>query len=495
MSKHTIFIDRASPESLQMQIRRQIAMGIVDREYPLHRPLPSIRRLAAQLGVSVSTVTLAYEALKADGFVEARGRMGYFVNREALLGRSHDSAENGPQEPVPAPRGVDYRKLFRGRSFDRERVLKPADALVRYRFPFVAGLSDPSLFPLHRWRECLRDSANVAELVNWAADYSTLDDEHLVEQLMRRVLARRGIVARPDEVLITVGSQNALYIAVKLLLSPGETLGVEDPGYPDVINIADIEGIRVRRLPVDGNGLILGGDIGRCKCLYVTPSHQFPTTVTMPFDRKVELLELTGKNGQFVIEDDYEADVSFEREPPPALRSLDVRGNVIYAGSLTKSLLPGLRIGYLVAHPDLIREARALRHHILRHPSVNNQRSVAMFIERGYFDHYVNKIARVYRERCAVMYRALVHRFPYPPARPRYGGTSIWVRLPEDVDGRVLQDLVGPRGVYFETGGETFSDREENSHYIRLGYSTIDKSLIPEGIRIIANALPEAAGR
>ncbi len=272
------------------------------------------------------------------------------------------------------------------------------------------------------------------EVRNRAADYSDTDDQMLIEQLIQRVLSKRGIVAHPDEVLVTVGGQQALYLAMRLLLSPGETIGVEDPGYPDEINMAGMEGIGVRRLPIDRGGLILSDALGDCKCLFVTPSHQFPTTVTMPLHRKLALLEITRKNGQFVIEDDYESDISFNLTPPQALKGLDGWGNVVYTGSLSKSLLPGLRIGYLVADRDFIREARALRHHLIRHPPVNNQRSVALFLQRGYFDRFVAKITPIYRQRCGVMHEALERHFPGAAERPDYGGAIIWVRLPEDPD-------------------------------------------------------------
>ena len=387
---------------------------------------------------------------------------------------------------------MDFAEFFRERSFNLQRVVKPSDCLVRYRYPFICGLIEPSLFPITSWRECVRDSVNVVEVGNWATDYSAIDDEMLIEQLIQRVLAKRGIVAHPEEVLVTVGGQQALYLSIKLLLSPGETIGVEDPGYPDVINMAEIEGIKVQRLAIDRDGLILGSGVSGCKCLFVTPSHQFPTTVTMPLDRRLELLELTKSNGQFVIEDDYEADISFNMTPPRALKSLDGWGNVIYTGSLSKSLLPGLRIGYLVADSEFIREARALRHHILRHPPVNNQRSVALFLHRGYFDRFVAKITEIYEQRCGVMHESLEHHFPGASTRPEYGGGSIWLRLPGEADAGRLRDLVQEKGVFFETGGFTFADERSNRNHIRLGYSLVDKSLIPEGIDIIAKALPDA---
>ena len=494
MYENMIEIDREAPESLQQQIRRQIAIGIANRLYPLGQPLPSIRRLSAELGVSVTTVALAYEGLKQDGFVRARRRAGYFVNRTAVADPGHmlGLGPHAVDTPEERPHRVDYRAHFKGRSCNLPRVVKPADCLVRYRYPFVCGLIDPKLFPIAAWRECLRDSVNAVEVGNWATDYSSIDDGMLVEQLIQRVLARRGIVAHPDEVLVTVGGQQALYLALKLLLSSDEALGVEDPGYPDIVNMARLEGMDVVRLPVDGGGLALTADLGRCKCVYVTPSHQFPTTVTMPLERKTELLRLTRERRQFVIEDDYESDISFNRTPPRALKSLDAWGNVVYTGSLSKSLLPGLRIGYLVADREFVREARALRHHMLRHPPVNNQRSVGLFLRRGHFDRFVAKLTSIYRERCDVMHECLERRFPGASVKPEYGGAIIWLRLPEDVDAVVLREMVDRDSVFFETGGFTFADERNNRNHLRLGYSVIDRPLIAGGIDRIARVLPEA---
>ena len=414
------------------------------------------------------------------------------MNQDVLAEPGHALKADASADFATSPATLDYGAFFKDRSFNLQRVVKPSDVLVRYRYPFVCGLTDPSLFPITSWRECVRDSVNVIELANWATDYSATDDDMLIEQLIQRVLAKRGIVAHPDEVLVTVGGQQALYIAIKLLLKPGEIIGVEDPGYPDVINMAEIEGISVRRFPIDQKGLVLSNYISGCKCLFVTPSHQFPTTVTMPLDRKVDLLAITKRNGQFVIEDDYESDISFNKTPPRALKSLDAWGNVIYTGSLSKSLLPGLRIGYLVADREFVREARAMRHHILRHPPVNNQRSVALFLQRGYFDRFVAKITGIYKERSAVMHDALERHFPGASTKPEYGGGSIWLKLPDNADAGILRELVDAEGVFFETGGFTFSDERNNRNHIRLGYSVIEKSLIREGIEQIARAVANA---
>ena len=493
MYEHVIEIDREAAESLQMQIRRQLAIGILNRHFPLGQPLPSVRRLAADLHVSAITVAQAYASLQRDGFVVARARIGYFVNPDGLsdLGYAAATAGRAAALPPPAER-IDYAAFFEARTFRHRHVVKPADCLVRYRYPFVCGLNDPALFPLRQWRECVHDSVTAVDLSTLASDYSAIDDELLIEQLTQRVLVKRGITAGADEVLVTLGGQQALYLAIKLLLTQGQTLGVEDPGYPDVVNMARIEGVQVQRLPVDEQGLVLVDAVRRCHCLFVTPSHHFPTTVTMTRERRRALLALTAAHGQFVIEDDYEAELSFNKTPPAALKSLDRRGNVIYAAGLSKSLLQGLRVGYLVADREFIREARALRHHMLRHPPVNNQRSVALFLQRGYFDRYIATLTAIYKKRCDVMHEALERHFPGGAVKPEYGGASMWLTLPERVDTGLLLERAAPKGVYFETGGFTFADERHNRHHLRLGYSVIKRARIGEGIGKIAEAVPHA---
>ena len=165
----------------------------------------------------------------------------------------------------------------------------------------------------------------------------------------------------------------------------------------------------------------------------------------MPLARKSRLLELTRRHGQFVIEDDYESEVSFNKTLPRALKSLDRWGNVIYVGSLSKSLLHGQRL-----------------------------------------------MTGIYSQRCDVMHESLERHFPGAAAKPKYGGAIVWLKLPEEVDAGVLHGLVEPDGVFFETGGFTFSDEQSNRNHIRLGYSVIDAALIAEGIDRIARAVPEA---
>ncbi|MGB3646448.1 MAG: PLP-dependent aminotransferase family protein [Mesorhizobium sp.] len=481
-----IQIDKSAQESLQGQIRRQIAIAIADGKLPIDQRLPSIRALADELQVSLNTVALAYATLRDDGFLVSQDRSGFLVNPEARTRLREGRTVS--EQPDTQPR-FDFKSHFAGRSYNLPRTMKPSDCLVRYRYPFVCGLVDPTLFPISMWRECVRDSGSAVELQNWAADFSSVDDKMLIDQLIKRLLAKRGIFAGPDEVLITVGGQQALYLALKLLMKPGQTVGVEDPGYPEMINIAAMERMRIQRLPVDQDGLVPSGRIEDCQSLYITSSHQFPTTATLSMERRQALLDNAVRTGKFIIEDDYEAETSFCERPLPAIKSMDRTGNVIYVGSLSKSLMPGLRIGFLIGDRDFITEARALRHHVLRHPPVNNQRTVALFLQRGYFDRFLGRLRSAYKARHEAMSAALRKHLPAARAMSSYGSNSYWVALPDSVDAVRLLRQVEPQGVYFEPGSAMFAQPEDNRNFIRLGFSAIDESLIDAGIAIIARQL------
>ncbi|MGI9464277.1 MAG: PLP-dependent aminotransferase family protein, partial [Aestuariivirgaceae bacterium] len=363
-------------------------------------------------------------------------------------------------------------------------IVKPLD-WPRYPYPFIYGQVDHRLFPIAEWRECSRQALGTKWLDSWTADSHGNDDPMLVEQIRTRLLPRRGIMAREDEVLVTMGAQHALYLIASLLVSRGTQVGLEDPGYPDVRNIFGLRTNKVQPIQVDASGLITDDRLVGCDLIYTTPSHQAPTTVTMPEARRQELLEAAQRHRILVIEDDYEFETNYVRASSPALKSIDRSSRVIYVGSLSKTLFPGLRLGYLVADRAFIAEARALRRLMVRHPPSNNQRTAALFLALGHHDALVMRLRRAYSERWRVMSEALRTIAPELDYVKSAGGTSYWVRGPASLDARVLAEQARQEGLLLEPGDIYFSEQPSPQNFFRLGFSSIDVSQIEPGIRLL----------
>ncbi len=272
-------------------------------------------------------------------------------------------------------------------------------------------------------------------------------------------------------------------------------IGIEDPGYADARNIFSIESTHTTALPVDHDGLVIGKEVGACDYVYVTPSHQFPTTVTMPLERRQELLRRASRDSFVIFEDDYESEINFTGPPTPALKSLDTEDRVIYIGSLSKTLAPGLRMGYLVAPTELIREARALRRLMVRHPPTNNQRTIAIFVSRGHYDALIKRVSTAYRDRWEVMNEALATHLPDPARKPTFGGSSYWIKGQSSLDARELEAAAAERGILIEPGDVCFMHEPTPKNFFRLGVSSIPLDRIEPGIRQLAELIETRASR
>ncbi len=472
--------------SLQARIREMLVTAILDGHLPAGMPIASSRELADELGVSRNTVVLAYQQLADEGYLLSRQRSGHFVNDAMLAGRV--AAARPPLAAVAADASPDWPRRFWLRPSAQRSIVKPAD-WQQYPYPFLYGQFDSTLFPTADWRECCMKTLSVLDIREWAPDQITRDDESLVQQIRTRVLPRRGVWAAPDELIVTVGAQHALYMVADLLVREGTRVAIEDPGYPDARSIFASRTSQIVPLAVDRDGLPVDERLRSFDYVYTTPSHQCPTGVTLPLQRRQALLSLAEQTDLVVIEDDFESENRFAGEPIPALKSLDQHNRVIYIGSLSKSLAPGLRIGYVVAAPELIAEMRALRRLMLRHPSTFIQRAFALFLSLGHHDAQLRRIALAHRERGAIVQRALARHAPQCEVVPVEGGGLCWVRVPDGVPVAELAQRARERGVLIEPGDVFFFAEQPPAGYIRLGYQSIAAPQIEPGIRILGEVI------
>ena len=492
MWNHLIHLSFSSKIGLQAQIREMLVAAILDGHIPVGVALPSTRVLAQQLGVARNTVALAYELLVNEGYLLTKSRSGHYVNPEIVAGRAGLPHPPAIGRPLPA---AAWQPRLRGAVSGQRNIVKPRD-WQRYPFPFIYGQFDPALLPLPGWRECTLQAMSVSEARGWAGDLIDADDALLIEQIQTRLLVRRGVFATPDEILVTVGAQHALFLLATLLVDARTTVGIENPGYPDARNIFASRTANVVPLGLDDAGLALSPALDRCDYVYLTPSHQCPTNVTMPLVRREALLAWAQANDRILIEDDYEIELGLEGRAQPALQSLDRSGHVVYVSSLSKTLSPGIRIGFIVGDRQLICELRALRRLMLRHPAANNERSVGLFLAMGHHDALLRRLRQSYAERAQRVAAALRSHLPGVAFSTVSGASSFWLRFAAEVDTRAIADIAARMGVLVEPG-DVFFDPASGpvpTNYARLGFASIDTARIEPGIATLAAACREVAG-
>lgn len=489
-SEHLIHIQFAPERSLQEQIREVLIDNIRQGKFD-GKPLPSCRKMAAMLRVSRNTVVLAYARLVDEGYLYSHERSGYFPTEQAL------QLDVKPVVPIDhaTPRSGLSSDFWRKRikpDLDSQRNIEKPSNWQQFPYPFLFGQPDHTLFPLSHWRECGRLAQRNTVIKDWISDFVDHDDPMLVKQLQSNVLSKRGISAKPEEILITIGTQNSLYLLADLLADETTTLGIEEPGWPDVRNIFMRHQARLKTLPVDQQGLVIDDALSECDYLYTTPSHQIPTNVTMPMARRQQLLECAEREDFLIIEDDYDSEVNAISEPCPSLKSLDQKGRVIYVGSLSKTLSQGLRLGFMVADEALIREARKLRRLMYRHPPANNQRTCALFISLGHYDSYLRRLRNSYAQKWLAMRQAIETHLPDTITSSTLGGSAFWLRLPDGVAAQQLANQAREVGVLIEPGDVHFHDLARcPGNFIRLGYSGIDINKIGAGIKTLAQVLAQ----
>lgn len=476
----TFFLKPDAQGTLQAQIQQMIAEGILLGRFRVGEKLPSSRKLAGHLGVSRITVTLAYTELLSNDYLTSRGRSGYFVSENAPIPPSYAPPERTEEN-------VDWGRAIARRYSGGDMLLKPHD-WRSYSYPFIYGQTDPTLFDHANWRLCAVRALGQKDFASLTADYADQDDPLLIEFIARHTLPRRGITARPEEIMITLGAQNALWLAAQVLLNHRRRAAIENPGYYALTEMLRRLPCQIAPLDVDADGLPPDAVPDDADVIFTTPSHQSPTTATMPLERRRALLARAHEIDAMIVEDDYDFEMAFAGAPSPSLKSLDTDGRVIYVGSFSKSLSPGLRIGYIVGSEPFIREVRALRMLTLRHPPGHIQRTAAYFLSLGHYDTQIRRVSAALKQRREAMEKAIAEHGLTIAGRGVYGGSSLWMKAPEGVDSYELSRRLIARSVLIEPGKVFFSGPDEPTGYYRLGYSSIASTKVATGIRYIAEA-------
>jgi GntR family transcriptional regulator/MocR family aminotransferase len=492
MIEHCLRIDFSADRGLQEQLREALVSSILAGRFIPDEMLPSCRSLSEQLGISRNTVSLVYESLRDEGYLVSRPRSGYFVDpqyaQEECTGEAPIAL--GTQDSAAAP---DWGARFRLHPSELVAITKPAQ-WMNYRYPFIYGQPDVTQFPMEQWREAARRVTGGARDHHWLHDLVDQDSPMLIEQLRSRVLPKRGILARSDEILVTLGTQNALSLIAQLLVSRGVRVGVENPGFREAINTFTLQQAEIVPHPVDEEGLVLTPASAACDYFYVTPSHQAPTGVSMSNARRQELLQHAIIHNQIIIEDDFDSETNIEAYPRPALKASDPGGRVIYVSSLSKALAPGLRLGFLVAPAEVIDELRALRRLMYRHPPANIQYQMAHFLAQGHYDSFLRRCRDHSAYRWSLLREALERELPVCRCNDSRA-TAFWVEAPAGVDTQRLAWRAAHSSVLIEPGVNHFLDATAPRHFFRLGFSAIEADAIRPGIRLLAEALDKELGR
>jgi len=477
-----INIELHQNSTYQQQIREKL-VELIEQDTFGDKPLPSGRKMAQLLKVSRNTVVLVYESLVDEGYLIARKRSGFFVHPDLLLVQHlTNSVQTNPQQVVRSSRQPNWSQRMQ-KLPSKLPSLNKDENWLSYPYPFIYGHIDVAEFPLYQWRECSRIAESKGKLHEWVEGFIDIDDPQLVSQIRQQILSKRGISAKPEEILITLGTQNSLFLLSNLLADESVTFGIEDPGYAHFRHVISMSGSQIKGLEVDNAGLKVGKQLKGCDYVFTTPSHQYPTTVTMNIERRKSLLEQASKDDFIIIEDDYESEVNFIEEPLPALKSFDQDGRVIYVGSLSKSLTPGIRIGYMVADASLIKELRKLRALQYRHPPSNNQRIAALFISQGYYDSHVRRMRRAYEKKWNLMQEGIEKHLSGCKIHSTPGSFCFWIGLPPALTSQYLREKAAEKGLLIESGDSLFMGKNAPKNYIRLGFSAINTDKILAGLK------------
>jgi GntR family transcriptional regulator/MocR family aminotransferase len=463
-----LFLDPDDPRSRTVQLYEQVRTAIVEgRLRPGDRLSPS-RTVAADLHISRATVTEAYGRLTAEGYIEGHAGRGSLVSAAPLHVRPRSTV--AALQPTLRAAGIA--------PYD----LDPAAEVV---FDCRPGHLDPALFPVAAWRRCYTRTLNRAP--------GQYDDPRGTPEL-RAALANwvarsRGVAATPEDIFVTSGAGHAIDLVARVLVDPGATVAVEEPGYPPVVSLLRSQGLRVTGVPVDDHGIVVDAIPAQARLVYVTPSHQFPLGMVMARRRRLELLHWATRSGAAIVEDDYDSEFRRAARPLEPLQRLDRDGRVIYVGTFSKSLSPALRVGFLIAPRTLLPALRAARQAVDWCPPPATQQALTHFIADGYLDQHLRRTRRSYLERHRLMRQALDQNLPAGYRRlPAEAGLHLTVTGPRDAGDPDLRPILRQHGLRVSSLRWSYAFSPPAAGFL-LGFAGLPDSLTVPAVRALTTAL------
>ncbi|MGP9723314.1 MocR-like pyridoxine biosynthesis transcription factor PdxR [Corynebacterium sp. AOP40-9SA-29] len=465
---------------LHARVSAFLRLGLHRGDYPDNRALPSSRQLAEQLGVSRTTVQTALQQLVDYQQITAKPRSGMYP-----------AGSPAEAETAAAASCVDWDEMFYRDAPPVPQIVEPDHR--RYPFPFLSGQVEENTFPTRSWLKAVNVAMSGRNLRVALGDPRDGDDPLLVKALIEEVLAPRGVHASPDEVMITAGTQQGLSLLRSALLGPGVRVAVENPGYVDAHQVFATSGARMQYMRVDREGAV-PQDAAGAHLIYLTPSSHHPTSVALSPERRRRFLALAESSDAVIVEDDYDAEIRLQGSPLAPMKSIDRSGRVVYLGTFSKYLAPGLRMGYVVAAPELISALRRFRHFTTKTPSPMLQRSLALFVRSGDYARQLRSYRLRVRSKYEQFREAVDTYLPDMAGQLVVPQMNLWMHDPDGGDTAPWATRARGRGVLVSPGELYYAPGRTVRHdEMRVGLASIPEVRIATGVRELAAAREEAS--
>jgi GntR family transcriptional regulator/MocR family aminotransferase len=481
-------LDRESSIPLYQQIKTHLRNGILSGNLAADTRLPASRSLAESLGVNRITVESAYDELEAEGLIFARlGSGTYVLPRNDLPPLPREGEETS--WPL-------WQRLVGG---SKSNALSAGpEALLRAAghpqpISFASGQSDSRLFPAEDFRRVLQAVMRRDGIA--ALDYGEPAGHMPLRVTIAHILGSQGLQIRPENVLITAGSQQALSLVTQVLLKPGDVILVESPTYSGALDLFGALGFRVVGVPVDRQGMQVQAlekllQQHHPRLIYTIPNFHNPTGTCLSGARRHELIVLADRYNVPILEDDFVGDLRYEGRTQPALKALDPGGRVIYISTFSKMLMPGLRVGFLVAEGPVFEGLVRLKHASDLATSSLVQRAIEAYVTVGRYQAHLRRCCQEFRRRRDAMTAAVQRYFPAGTQLDvPQGGLFLWLQLPNGISADDLLPTACERGVSFAPGSAFFPDPSSGREWLRLNFAAQPPDQIEEGIQRLARAI------